>query len=230
MNKLNKRLKKIYNKFDKNMFYNFEDAINILKKNKISNFIESVDIAINLNTYKNKIKYNINNFLVLPYNIKKKKKIVVFAKGKDAITAKENGANFVGMENLLELIKKNKIKYDVVIATPDTIKLIKVLGPILGPKGLMPNYKLDTVTNNIKDSIKNIQNGKINYKNDKNGIIHTTIGKINFENYKLKKNLKYLILNIKKQNYNLNKNTFFKKITLSTTMGVGINIIISDLL
>ncbi|UDG80270.1 50S ribosomal protein L1 [Candidatus Annandia pinicola] len=230
MNKLSKKSNKKYYKFNKNKTYKFDYAIDILKKNTISSFLESVDVSINLNIDKNKTKNNINNFIILPYNIKKKLKIVVFAQGKNADLAKKCGADFVGMEDLLELIKKDEIKYDVVIATPDSVKLIKSLGPILGPKGLMPNSKLDTITNNIKSSIKNIKNGKIQYKSDKNGIINTTIGKINFKNYELKENLKFLLSDIQKLKYNKNKGNFLKKVYLSTTMGIAINLIISNII
>lgn len=230
MNKLSKKLNKTYYKVDKNKKYKFNDAIDILKKNTISSFLESVDVSINLNIDKNKFQNNINNFVILPYNIKKKLRIVVFAQGENAYLAKKCGVDFVGMKDLLELIKKDKIKYDVVIATTDSVKLIQSLGPILGPKGLMPNPKLDTITNNIQNSIKNIKNGKIQYKSDKNGVINNTIGKINFKNYELKENLRFLLSDIQKQKYIKNKGNFLKKVYLSTTMGIAINLVISNII
>lgn len=209
---------------NKNNTYNFTKAITLLKKITTKKFIESIEISLNLGINTNKSEQNIKGYIILPYTIGKNRIIAAFVEPENTILAKKSGAEYVGLEDLCEKIQKKKIKFDIVIATPKTMPIVGKLGTILGPKGLMPNIKFGTITNNIKNTIKNIKAGQIFYKNDKNGIIHANIGKINLKNKKLKKNFQKLILEIKKQKPNKTKGLYIKKIYLSSTMGPSIQI------
>ncbi len=192
---------------------------NIKKKSK-SSFIESIDIAINLNIDTKNIDHNIKGNVLLPFNVSKKKKIIVFAPKSKSKIAYSSGAYYVGMEDLFNKVKNNLIKYDLVISTLDSVKLVSKLGEILGPKGLMPNLKLGTITDDLEDSICKFIKGQITYKNDKFGIIHSIIGKINFSNNELLENYICLINSVKSNKpNNLKNNIFFKKIFISSTMG-----------
>ncbi len=206
----------------KKKIYSFYEAIKILKKNKPANFIESIDANFNLNINSKKSEQNIRGSTILPYGTGKKIKIGVFTTGKNIIIAQSSGADFVGMEDLADIIKKKKMIFDVIIASPESMETVRKLGPILGPKGIMPNPKLGTVTTDIQRAIADYRNGKINYKNDKNGIIHSSFGKINFSDKQLYKNFIELYQSIKKSKPAQLKGIFFKKISLSTTMGPGI--------
>ncbi|NIH41019.1 MAG: 50S ribosomal protein L1 [Buchnera aphidicola (Periphyllus aceris)] len=217
--KIKKKIKKI--KFKKT---NIDKAISILKKKSKKNFIESVDVVIMLGINPKKTDQNIRSATVLPHGNGKIVKVAVFADGKKAEEAKNAGAEFIGMDDLSNRIKKNEIKFNVTVATPESMKIVSLLGAILGPKGLMPNHKVGTITSNIYDTIKKIKNGQIRYKNDKNGIIHTSIGKINFSSIQIKENLKSLIKDLNKQKPNKLKGIYLKKIFLTTTMGPSIEI------
>ncbi|WP_343189486.1 50S ribosomal protein L1 [Buchnera aphidicola] len=209
-------MKKIKNKNNK---YNFIEAIKLLKKISTRKFNESIDIAINLGIDPKKTDQNIKGTINLPYGNGKKKKIAVFSDKKKIIDA-----DFIGLEDLAKKIKENKIKFDIIIATPQTMKIVGKLGPILGPKGLMPNIKFGTITNNIEKTIKKIKKGQINYKNDKNGILHLSIGKINFNNKYLKKNFQTCITTIKKNKPTTSKGIYIKKIFISSTMSPSLKI------
>lgn len=202
--------------------FSIQKGIEILKKSKKRKFIESIDAAFNLNINPKKPEQNIRNTAILPHGTGKNIKIAVFTTGKNIKIAYSQGADTVGMEDLAEIIKKKKQKFDIIIATPETMQLVGTLGPILGPRGLMPNPKFGTVTQNIKSTIQEIKSGKIHYKNDKNGIIHSTFGKINFSNQELFENFLSLYNAIKKSRPPLSKGLFFKKISVSSTMGPGI--------
>ncbi len=192
---------------------------NIKKKSKF-NFIESIDIAINLDLNVKDVNQNIKGSVLLPYNTGKFKKVIVFAPKSKEELAYNAGAFFVGTENLFYKIKNNLIKYDVVISTLDSIKLVSKLGEILGPKGLMPNIKLGTLTDNLEDVVSKFVKGQITYKNDKFGIIHSTIGKLNFTNNQLLDNFLCFVNSVKLNIFNQFKNNIFlKKIFLSSTMG-----------
>ncbi len=204
-------------------YFNKNDLIkifeNIKKKSKF-NFIESVDIAINLSIDTKDINQTIKGNVLLPHNFGKTKKVIVFAsKSKEKISYSA-GAFFVGMENLFDKVKNNTIKYDVVLSTLDSMKLVSKLGQILGPKGLMPNLKLGTITDDLENSISKFVKGKIIYKNDKFGIIHSTIGKLNFTSNQLLDNFICFINSIISNKPKQLKNMFFlKKIFISSTMG-----------
>lgn len=210
-----------YQKKEQKMF-NLKQGIKILKNSKKRKFIESIDAAFNLNINSKKPEQNIRNTAILPHGTGKNIKIAVFTTGENIKIAYSQGADLVGMEDLAEIIKKNKKKFDIIIATPETMKLVGTLGPILGPRGIMPNPKFGTITKDIKRTIKEIKNGKIYYKNDKNGIIHSTFGKINFSTQALSENFFSLYNSIKKSKPPVSKGLYFKKISLSSTMGPGI--------
>ncbi|URJ25035.1 50S ribosomal protein L1 [Candidatus Blochmannia ocreatus (nom. nud.)] len=233
MNKFNKnkknrkKNKKIYimqKDCDNSQQYNISDGLEILKKMKKAKFIESVDVAINLGIDTRKSDQNIRSSVVLPHGIGRNIQVAVFAQGENIKLAKDAGADIVGLEDLCNKIKIEKYLPDVIIASSDVMPLINKLGPILGPKGLMPNIKMGTISNNISESVKKAKLGQIRYKNDKNGIIHATIGKINFDTSYLRENLETLILSIKHVKPYTHKGTYIKKINISTTMGKSVTI------
>ncbi|QJC34968.1 50S ribosomal protein L1 [Enterobacteriaceae endosymbiont of Donacia piscatrix] len=224
MKKLTKRMKFMYENLNIKKQFSVEKAINNLKKLSKVKFIESIDIAIILGINPKKTEQNIRGNVSLPYGTGKNIRIAVFADGKEAIQAKNLGVKLVGMNDLLIKITNGEKNFDIVISTPEAMNIVTKLGPILGPKGLMPNPKLGTITNDINKTIKKIRDGQITFRNDKNGIIHTTIGKINFENKKIQENLKSLLKILKKHKPVQLKNNFFKKIYISSTMGISLNI------
>jgi large subunit ribosomal protein L1 len=201
-----------------------ENAILNLKNQSKKKFIESFDVAIMLGINTKKTDQNIRGSTTLPHGTGKKIKVAVFAHGKKAEDAKKAGAEYIGMEDLSQKIKNNQIKFDVTVAIPESMKIVGLLGSILGPKGLMPSYKLGTITSNIFDIVKEIKNGQIRYKNDKNGIIHTSIGKTNFSINQIKENLIHLINALKKQKPSASKGIYIKKVFLTTTMGKSIEL------
>lgn len=226
MSKLSsKRILKIKSEIDLSKSYNINEALSILKKNKVSKFLESVDIAIKLGIDSKKSDQNIKGIAILPYGTGKIARVAVFTK-EFTEEAKRAGADLVGAEDLANIIKKknNKINIDIVIASPEAMNIVSSLGTILGPKGLMPNPKMETITSDIYKAVKNAKSGQIKYRNDKNGIIHSTIGKINFENDNLIKNIKFLLHALNKNKPVNLKGIYFKKIVLSTTMGIGITV------
>ncbi|MFI4847432.1 MAG: 50S ribosomal protein L1 [Candidatus Makana argininalis] len=224
MPKFNKRMKNISKNINFAINYKIEDALVILKKISIVNFIESLDVSIKLGIKYNNIDQNVSGNTILPYGTGRKIIIAVFAEGKDADNAKLHGADIVGMKSLYKKIKNGYKKIDVIIASKNSMNIVNKLINILGPRGLTPNDKFGTITNDIIKSIKNFRKGQINYKSDKYGIINTTIGKLNFDNIKLIGNLENLILSIKKNKPVTSKGTYIKKIKISTTMGVGLSI------
>lgn len=211
---------------EKNKSYNLQEAVSVLKNIRKLKFkdLESFDISIHLGIDATKSDQIIKSSTILPNGNGKKIRIAVFADGIYEKEALEAGADKVGMKDLFNEIKSGSINYDVIVARLDTMKYISELGPILGPRGLMPNIKTGTLTSNIKKSVVNIKNGQINYKTEKNGIIHCSIGKINFVYSKIKQNLEKLLSDIKKLKPATAKGVFIKKIIISTTMGPGISI------
>ncbi|WP_343190342.1 50S ribosomal protein L1 [Buchnera aphidicola (Mollitrichosiphum nigrofasciatum)] len=212
-------LKKIKKK--KNSFLS---SIQFLKKINTTNFNTSIDVSIHLNIDSKKTEQNIKSYAVLPYGNGKKTTIAAFIEQEKKHIAEKSGADYIGTEDLFDKIQKKKIKFDIVIATPKTMHIVGKLGTILGPKGLMPNIKFGTITKNIAETINNIKKGQIFYKNDKNGIIHAQIGKINFKNDELQKNFEIFISEIKKNKPSKIKGLYIKKIYLSATMSPGIEI------
>lgn len=222
MNKLNKRMKTIKKNINSEKMYSINELITLLKKSSKVKFIESIDVAINLGINPKKSDQNVRGTTVLPHGIGKCIKVAVFTQGENIKIAKKEGAEFIGMEDLSDKIKKEGIKFHTAIASPDAMKIVMKLGHILGPRGLMPNVKLGTVTDNIAQAIKNAKTGQICYRNDKNGIIHATIGRINFEKNQIKENFNVFLTSIKKAKPPQSKGIYIKKIVLSSTMGAGL--------
>ena len=222
MAKLSKRARLIREKVDVLKEYDISEALSLLKELATANFRESVDVAVNLGIDARKSDQNVRGATVLPNGTGRDVRVAVFTQGANADKAKEAGADIVGMEDLAELVKKGEMNFDVVIATPDAMRVVGQLGQILGPRGLMPNPKVGTVTPDVVTAVNNAKAGQIRYRNDKNGIIHTTIGKADFEDAKLQENLEALLEALKKAKPANAKGQFIKKISVSTTMGAGV--------
>ena len=222
MAKLTKRQKAIAESYDANKQYTLTEAVEILNKLPPAKFKESIDIAINLGVDPRKSDQVVRGATNLPAGTGKTKRVAVFAQGAAADAAKEAGADIVGFEDLAESIKAGNMDFDVVIASPDAMRVVGQLGTILGPRGLMPNPKVGTVTPNVAEAVKNAKAGQVRYRNDKNGIIHTTIGKVDFDADKLKENLEALLVALKKAKPTQAKGVYIKKVSISTTMGAGV--------
>lgn len=224
MSKLSKRMRVIREKVDTAKQYDLDDAFLLLKKLATAKFTESVDVAVNLGIDARKSDQNVRGATVLPHGTGRSVRVAVFTQGANAEAANNAGAELVGMDDLAAQIRNGEMNFDVVIASPDAMRVVGQLGQILGPRGLMPNPKVGTVTPNIAEAVTNAKAGQIRYRNDKNGIIHTTIGKIDFDAHKLKENLEALISALKKAQPATAKGLYIKKISLSTTMGAGLMI------
>ncbi len=204
--------------------YLIEEALGELNSKASKKFTESLDVSINLGIDASKSDQNVRGASNLPHGNGKSFKVVVFADGDEAVQAKEAGADKVGMEDLAEEIKAGNMNFDVVIATPDTMRVVSPLGQILGPKGLMPNPKSETVTKDIPNTVKNAKSGQIRYKSDKQGIIHARIGQIGYTEEQLKDNLEAFLTDVKKAKPPSAKGIYISKVTLSSTMGKGFEI------
>lgn len=224
MAKLTKRMKLIREKVDVNKEYDIADAIALLKELATAKFRESVDIAVNLGVDPRKSDQNVRGATVLPHGTGRDVRVAVFTQGANAEKAKEAGADLVGMEDLAEQVKKGEMNFDVVVASPDAMRVVGQLGQILGPRGLMPNPKTGTVTPDVATAVKNAKSGQVTYRNDKNGIIHTTIGKVDFEADNVKENIESLLVALKKAKPASAKGVYVKRISISTTMGAGIRV------
>ncbi|MFV0575762.1 MAG: 50S ribosomal protein L1 [Vibrio sp.] len=222
MAKLTKRMKNIREKVDVTKEYEINEAIALLKELATAKFVESVDVAVNLGIDARKSDQNVRGATVLPHGTGRDIRVAVFTQGANAEAAKAAGADIVGMEDLAEQVKKGEMNFDVVVASPDAMRVVGQLGTILGPRGLMPNPKVGTVTPNVAEAVKNAKAGQVRYRNDKNGIIHTTIGKASFEASQLQENLEALLVALKKAKPSSAKGTFLKKVSISTTMGAGV--------
>ena len=204
--------------------YLIEEALGELNSKASKKFTESLDVSINLGIDASKSDQNVRGASNLPHGNGKSFKVAVFADGDEATQAKEAGADKVGMEDLAEEIKAGNMDFDVVIATPDTMRVVSPLGQILGPKGLMPNPKSETVTKDIPNTVKNAKSGQIRYKSDKQGIIHARIGQIGYTEEQLKNNLEAFLTDVKKAKPPSAKGVYISKVTLSSTMGKGFEI------
>ena len=222
MAKLTKRMRTIREKVDATKDYEINEAVALLKELATAKFVESVDVAVNLGIDARKSDQNVRGATVLPNGTGRDVRVAVFTQGANAEAAKEAGAELVGMEDLADLVKKGEMNFDVVVASPDAMRVVGQLGQILGPRGLMPNPKTGTVTPNVAEAVKNAKAGQVRYRNDKNGIIHTTIGKVDFTAEQLQQNLEALIVALKKAKPSQAKGTYVKKVTISTTMGAGV--------
>jgi large subunit ribosomal protein L1 len=222
MAKLAKRLRAIREKVEIGKFYPVEEAFILLKSLTTVKFLEGVDVSVNLGVDPRKSDQVVRSATLLPHGTGKTIRVAVFAQGANVELAKQAGADIVGAEDLAEEIKAGKMDFDVVIATPDTMRIVGQLGQVLGPRGLMPNPKVGTVTPDVANAVKNAKAGQVRYRTDKNGIIHCTIGKINFDAAALKENLQALLIDLKKAKPAGTKGVFIKKITVSSTMGPGL--------
>lgn len=224
MAKLTKRMRTIREKVEVTKDYEINEAVALLKELATAKFVESVDVAVNLGIDARKSDQNVRGATVLPNGTGRDVRVAVFTQGANAEAAKEAGAELVGMEDLAELVKKGEMNFDVVVASPDAMRVVGQLGQILGPRGLMPNPKTGTVTPNVAEAVKNAKAGQVRYRNDKNGIIHTTIGKVDFTAEQLQQNLEALIVALKKAKPSQAKGVYLKKVTISTTMGAGVSV------
>ena len=224
MNKPSKRMDVNRESLDPNQHYSLDEAISLLKKISNAKFNETIDIAINLGIDAKKSEQNVRGSMVLPNGTGKKLKVIVFAQNEQVDAAKNAGADEVGYEDLAEKIKSGFREFDVVIATPDTMRIVGQLGQILGPKGMMPNPKDGTVTKNVEDAVNKAKTGQIRFRNDKGGVVHCSIGKIDFSEESIKENLESLLEEILKSKPSSAKGVFIKKVTVSSTMSPGITI------
>ena len=229
MNKNTKKRKELIKKIDIEKHYDLNEAIDILKDASSANFNETIDIAINLSLNSSKSDQAVKGVISLPHGVGKKLKVAVVAKGEKAEEAKKSGAEFVGDQDLIKTIESGKIDFDRLISTPDMMVEVAKLGKVLGPKGLMPNPKLGTVTNDISKAVKEATQGQLQYKNEKNGIIHAGVGKINFEKEQLIENIKTFIGIIIKNRPSGIKGNFIKKVSIASTMGLGIKLNVGNL-
>ena len=208
---------------------NLEQAVSEINENASKNFKEALDVAVNLGIDPKKTDQAVRGATNLPHGNGKTYKVAVFAEGDEAKDALENGADKVGMEDLAEDIKKGDLNYDVIIATPSTMKVVSPLGQILGPKGLMPNPKSETVTKDVKTAVKNAKSGQIRYKSDKQGIIHTRIGQVGYSEEQVRDNLEAFLTDLKKAKPPSSKGVFISKVSISSTMGKGFDIDLTTL-
>jgi large subunit ribosomal protein L1 len=222
MSRPGKRLRSIREQIEPGKAYQIDEALEILKGASKVKFTESVDVAIRLGVDSRKSDQNVRGSTVLPNGTGKKVRVAVFAQSENAEKAEKAGADVVGMDDLHDQIKEGDLDFDVVIATPDAMRVVGKLGPVLGPRGLMPNPKVGTVTTDVETAVKNAKSGQVRYRTDKAGIIHTTIGKADFEVNALKDNLQALINDLLKLKPASSKGTYVRKVALSTTMGPGI--------
>ena len=224
MAKLTKRQKAIAEKVQPGKQYSVEEAVAVLSEVSAVKFKESVDVAVNLGVDPRKSDQNVRGSSVLPHGTGKDVRVAVFAQGENAEKAKEAGADVVGFEDLAEQIKGGDLNFDVVIATPDAMRVVGQLGQVLGPRGLMPNPKVGTVTPDVVTAVNNAKAGQVRFRTDKNGIIHAGVGKVDFDAAAIKGNVEALMAELKKLKPSSAKGVYVKKVTLSTTMGPGLAI------
>ncbi|MFT4694230.1 MAG: large subunit ribosomal protein L1 [Francisella sp.] len=229
MSKISKRMKAVSTRVEAEKKYSAAEAFDILREVSSVKFVEAVDVSVSLGVDPRKSDQVVRGASVLPNGTGKTVRVAVFAKGPAADAAKEAGADVVGMEDLADEIKKGNMDFDVVVASPDAMRIVGQLGQILGPKGLMPNPKVGTVTMDVAKAVTNAKAGQVRYRVDKAGIIHTTLGKVNFTTDALKENLEQLLVDLKKGKPAVSKGVYLKKVSVSSTMGPGISLDFSDL-
>lgn len=222
MARLSKKAKIIKTKVDKTRQYSVTEAVQLLKELGTAKFNEAIDVSVNLGVDPRKSDQNVRGATVLPNGTGKTVRVAVFTQGPNAEAAKAAGADIVGMDDLADLVKKGEMNFDVVIASPDAMRVVGQLGQILGPRGLMPNPKVGTVTADVATAVKNAKSGQVRYRTDKSGIIHCTLGKITFDGAAIQGNLEALLSDLRKAKPSAAKGIYIKKITLSSTMGPGL--------
>jgi len=224
MAKDSKRYKALRTKVDRDKLYPITDALKAVKENATAKFNESIDVSINLGIDAKKSDQTVRGAIVLPKGTGKDKRVAVFAQGDNAVKAKEAGADIVGFDDLAAEIKAGKMDFDVVIATPDAMRVVGALGQILGPRGLMPNPKVGTVTQDVAGAVKNAKAGQVQYRTDKAGIVQCTIGRASFTVEALEENIKALVDAVNRSRPASAKGVFLKKISVSSTMGAGVRV------
>ena len=229
MAKLTKRQKAFADKVETTKLYAIEEALNLIKQAAVAKFDESIDVAVQLGVDAKKSDQVVRGAVVMPNGTGKTKRVAVFAQGAKAEVAKAAGADIVGMEDLAEQIKAGNINFDVVIASPDTMRIVGTLGTILGPRGLMPNPKVGTVTPDVATAVKNAKAGQVQFRVDKAGIVHGTIGRRSFDDDKLKGNLAALLEALTKLKPASSKGVYLRKIAVSSTMGVGVRVDVNSI-
>ena len=215
---------KLFPSFDRNKLYPAAEAVGLVKSAATAKFDESIDVAINLGVDPRKSDQMIRGSMVLPHGTGKVLRVAVFAQGPQAEAARAAGADIVGLEDLAEEVKKGNMDFDIVIAAPDTMRIVGTLGQILGPRGLMPNPNVGTVTADVATAVKNAKSGQVQYRTDKSGIVQSTIGRASFSPDKLEQNLAALIDVIIKAKPASSKGQYIKRVHLSSTMGIGVKI------
>ena len=228
MTTITKKKKEIKAKLQPGKLYSLSEAVVLLKSFASKKFSEAVDVAVNLGLDSRKSDQMVRGATSLPKGTGKTVRVAVFAQGDNAVKAKEAGADVVGFDDLAEQIKAGDMPFDVVIATPDSMRVVGQLGQILGPRGLMPNPKVGTVTMNVAAAVADVKSGQVRYRTDKNGIIHCSVGKIEFSEADLAENIVALLADLKKAKPIAAKGVYIKKLTLSTTMGPGIALDLSS--
>lgn len=224
MAKLSKRAQSIREKVDSTKTYGFDEAVALLAELSTVKFKETVEVAINLGVDPRKSDQVVRGATVLPNGTGRDVRVAVFTQGANADAAKEAGADIIGMDDLAERVKQGQLDFDVVIASPDAMRVVGQLGQILGPRGLMPNPKVGTVTPDVATAVKNAKAGQVRFRTDKNGIIHTSLGKVDFDAAAIRGNLDALIVDLKRLKPSTSKGVYFKKVSLSTTMGPGLTV------
>jgi large subunit ribosomal protein L1 len=224
MAKLTKRAKAFVSKVDRTKAYPFDNAVSLIKECATAKFNESIDVSVQLGVDPKKSDQVVRGAVVLPAGTGKTIRVAVFATGEKAEQAKAAGADIVGMEDLAEQIKAGDMPFDIVIASPDTMRIVGTLGQILGPRGLMPNPKVGTVTPDVAGAVKNAKAGQVQYRTDKAGIIHATIGRKSFSDADLKSNLLALIDALNKAKPVTSKGVYVRKVSISSTMGAGVRV------
>lgn len=229
MTTISKRTRAIREKVTHGKIYPVTEALNLLKELPRAKFSESIDLSVNLGVDSRKSDQAIRGSVILPKGTGRTKRVAVFTSAANADAALKAGADIVGLEDLAEKVKAGAIDFDVVIATPDAMRVMGQLGQILGPRGLMPNPKDGTVTADVVGAVKNAKAGQVRYRTDKAGIVHCSIGKIDFEAADLEKNLEAILSALKKAKPSTSKGVYFKKVTVSSTMGPGLQIDVSSM-
>ena len=224
MAKLSKRFQGLRSSIDSNVHYSIDEAIELVKKTATAKFDESVDVAINLGVDSRKSDQVIRGSVVLPKGTGKTVRVAVFTQGANVEAAKEAGADVVGFEDLAAELKAGNLDFDVVIASPDAMRIVGQLGTILGPRGLMPNPKVGTVTPNVAEAVRNAKAGQVQYRTDKAGVVHATIGRASFAAADLRENFNTLLDAVVKAKPAATKGQYLKKIALSSTMGPGVRV------
>lgn len=224
MAKLSKRAKQIKERLVPGKVYSAQEALTLLKELATAKFEESVDVSVNLGVDPRKSDQNVRGSTLLPNGTGKTVRVAVFTQGDNAAAATEAGADVVGMEDLADRIKGGDLNFDVVIASPDAMRVVGALGQILGPRGLMPNPKVGTVTADVATAVKNAKAGQVRYRTDKSGIIHCSVGKVGFNEQALIENIQALLTDLQKAKPSTSKGVYLKKLSVSTTMGPGLTV------